>query len=217
MKLLISALMITGKSEERYDLACMAVDCFRDQTWDNKELIVINTSPSAPWFDGVENIREFKTDEKPLGELRNLSYEKAEGDYFIQWDDDDYHAPNRMEWQYKHHEEDHLSLLERQVRYDIIKHKGTVFSFNSGIEGTMFHGPTDFSYPDMDKGEDSEFCNQFRDDDKVNVQNNPASLYIRIFHGGNTWDRDHIMGGGELQSASEMDIEGANEKINKYK
>ena len=45
-------------------------------------------------------------------------------------------------------------------------------------------------YPGMAKGEDTEFLKHFA---KRVVVPNDAGLYVRFFHGANTWSEGHIM------------------------
>ena len=54
-------------------------------------------------FEGIPNIKLFKIGIDPklsLGALRNISVSKASGQYFCQWDDDDWYSMHRLEEMY---------------------------------------------------------------------------------------------------------------------
>ena len=196
---LISALMVTGKLEERRPLADKAVECFHNQKYDNRELLVVNTSPTAPWFEGQDRVREIVVEQgsMQLGDLRNRAYDEAAGDLWMQWDDDDWHHPNRMAWQQKHHRPGTCSILRRQYRIDLTSGEwGLAVATESkfrGIAGTMLHEATDYRYPSVAMGEDVEFLDRYHEEGTLHAYSNPACLYVRLYHGTNTWDRAHVM------------------------
>lgn len=87
-----------------------AIKYYLDQTHPNKEMLIMYYSDDEEtkgylnqldkeWREN-NNIRIFKHTPQEgiyLGALRNHLIEKAEGDYIIIWDDDDYYAPERIE------------------------------------------------------------------------------------------------------------------------
>jgi glycosyltransferase involved in cell wall biosynthesis len=209
---MISALMITGKTPQHYKLALQSVRCFLEQDFEGaKELVIINTNPEAvasrfEWFMGLE-IREILLPQKELtlGDLRNISMEEAHGDLLIQWDDDDWHAPNRISWQLANYKAGKINILRQQYRLNLLTGRYGIADgrkCNSqfhGIIGTMFHAPTEARYPSLGKAEDKEFLAKL----PFHVQDNPPELYVRLYHGRNTWEEGHIMkpalkaGGGD--------------------
>jgi glycosyltransferase involved in cell wall biosynthesis len=77
------------------------VRCFVEQTYLPRELLILNEGEETI---GVEagNIREIRIEKvatRTLGDLRNLALELAYGDWLIQWDDDDWYGPERIEAQ----------------------------------------------------------------------------------------------------------------------
>jgi len=98
---LVSCLMVTrGRSFP----ARFAVDCFRRQSWPERELVLVCDAPGTPVEDycrtlGDARIRVVVPDgpAASLGDLRNLSLRAARGDYVCQWDDDDLYHPQRLE------------------------------------------------------------------------------------------------------------------------
>ena len=83
---LISCLMVTAN---RADIARVAIECFSEQTWPNKELVIIDDgaedySDLIASFDCADLVRYIKLQPAnprlSLGELRNLSIEEAHGE-----------------------------------------------------------------------------------------------------------------------------------------
>jgi len=188
--MLISALMITGKSPERRPFAQVAVECFRRQIcpWDT-ELVAINTAPDAPWFDGVREICVPQGD-KTLGHLRNLSHHHAHGELTIQWDDDDWHHPERILTQVGDWSGHGAQVLHSQYRLDILT--GESFVLMGGIHGTVLCPKGYLDYPHEDKGEDTLALLKGH----WTVLDNNPNMYVRTYNRLNTWDRTHIMGDG---------------------
>lgn len=83
-----------------------AVECFKNQTYLNKELILVTDekNPYIEYLEGLvcENIKLVYAPHKtPIGALRNISADNACGEYVATWDDDDIHHPERLDRQYK--------------------------------------------------------------------------------------------------------------------
>jgi glycosyltransferase involved in cell wall biosynthesis len=90
--------MVTG---DRLTLAKRAVRSFAEQTYPNRELVVVTDGPQRVRDAleryvaalGLEDSVRFvypQGDGLTLGRLRNLSLDAAGGDFVCQWDDDDY-------------------------------------------------------------------------------------------------------------------------------
>lgn len=189
----VSCLMVTGKHYNRRFLAQIAVDCFLKQTYQNRELIIINTSP-FPWFLNChESIKEFMYKDASLGFLRNQSLELATGDLLLQWDDDDYYSPDRIRFQVENHKQGLATILKKQYRIDLQTGEAGILDASNwpmgGIVGTILHDRSPIRYPEIPRREDSYFIRNFQ----PNPLDNPPEIYARLFHGGNTWDRDTIL------------------------
>jgi glycosyltransferase involved in cell wall biosynthesis len=99
---LISCLMVT-----RGDLvpAQFAIDCFRRQTWPNRELVIVGDDPNSELPGFIAALRDpaihyVPTATAALGTMRNVSVEASRGALVCQWDDDDLYHPERLEFQY---------------------------------------------------------------------------------------------------------------------
>jgi glycosyltransferase involved in cell wall biosynthesis len=195
----VTALMLTGKCVERYPLARVAVACFQRQSWPDKELVIVNHGPVS-LADGSPNIREIRVERTPemtLGDLRNLSRAHAQGDYVIQWDDDDYHHARRIETMMEHRDKAEIVTVGWQIRFNICC--GTAFYHHlpGGQQMAILHrANAPFQYPRLDTREDTIFINQFNT--KCVIDNDPDDglgplLYVRLFHQRNIWDERHVM------------------------
>jgi hypothetical protein len=189
----VSAMMVTGKCEQREWLARGAVRCFEMQTHPEKELIIVNQGGRALGSEHPD-VREILVPpgcRTTLGDLRNIGLAAASGDWVMLWDDDDWHAPERMAVQVAHARKDAVVLLQSQIRYDFTSHTAFVYRTERGIDGTLMH-PRDvpFKYPSDRRGEDSKFLRNFGHRTPIA---NDAGLFVRLFHGANTWNVEHIM------------------------
>lgn len=193
----VFAVMITGKSEERRSLAADAVADFRKQNYQQRHLLIINDS-GRRWFDKSDDLTEvvINCDEKmTLGELRNRGIgisQSLKADLVIQWDDDDRYRRDRITTQVAHWRPGNCVVLQKQIR----RHTGTGKQFiydqpGRGIEGTILHEVANSpKYPHQSLGEDTVFWGGFAG--RIVVDNEPE-LYLRQYHGGNSWDEAHIM------------------------
>jgi len=190
---LVSAVMITGKAPGQRSLAEVALRCFLDQDYPNKELLIVNDGP-VPLASGATGVREIMVDRTPrrtLGDLRNVGLEAARGEWIIQWEDDDWHAPSRISLQMKGAAKKRANLLGRQIRFSLVTNSGGIWKSKHGIPGTLLHAKSDaLRYPSLHQGEDTLFLRKFK---RRRVIDNPAVTHVSFHHGGNTWGERHSM------------------------
>lgn len=195
----VSALMLTGKCRERYPLARVAVRCFQEQTWPNKELVIVNHG-ALSLANGDPNIREVRVERPPgmtLGELRNLALEQAQGRFVIQWDDDDFHHRTRIETMMRHRDQGEVIAIRWQIRFNICNGSAYYHQLPGGQQMSILHAANvPFRYPRLDSREDTIFLDQFNT--RYVVDNGPDDpvgplLYVRLFHGRNIWHEAHVM------------------------
>lgn len=195
---LISALCIT-RNRVKY-LKRSIID-FLNQTYPNKQLVIVyddDDISTCNFLDTInnENIKKIKMYTKyKLGILRNISIENADGDYFIQWDDDDEYHPMRMEIQYKalsEHNFQKACCLSSWIIYDM-NTKKYYLSDNGFWQGSVIcpmYLAKKYKYSDKSKGEDEDFIRQLIDNDKIFTICAPE-LYLYRLHDRNTYDRKH--------------------------
>ena len=202
---LVSCLMVTAN---RVDIARVAIECFAGQTWTNRELVIIDDgeedySDMIASFDCADHVRYIKlTASSPrlsLGELRNMSIEEARGEWCVQWDDDEWYHPERLAIQLG-------AAVQADVGASALKwtlmhvkddsDQSLTFRGDSGIAtpGTLMFRKGDVRYPHLARNEDGVFLR----DVKVNhglvvLDESYSHLFIRVFHGSNTWEKDHFL------------------------
>lgn len=209
----VVCVMVTQAGRER--LARAAVACFRRQTWTSKNLLIVNTGPPVLGEPEVGE-RELIVEQGSLklSDLRNLVLEHVNpGNWICQWDDDDYSAPERIEQQMDLLEETkkRCCVLRAQIRLDINTEewKTVLWAKNDplpGIPGTVLFLHGDARYrAGQPKHEDSQFLHDCFSGDVAVLENTAyPELYVRFFHGGNTWDRNHFFGDEPPFLPSEM-------------
>jgi mannosyltransferase OCH1-like enzyme len=196
----ISCLCVTKND---YSLVSKSIDCFLNQTYPNKELIVVYEDDNKVIENIIKdynnsNIKYLKIKtipKKTLGELRNISINSSTGDYICQWDDDDWYHPLRLWEQFRHCKLNKKggSILKSWLIYDSVKNN--LYSCErkiiSGWEGSFLYKKSLIKelYPLLSKGEDTTFIEKIQHD--LSVLNKPE-LYVYRVHTVNTWGYDGI-------------------------
>ncbi len=200
---LVTAVMITGLHRERYPLARIAIECFKNQTYPNRELLIVNHGPES-LADADPRIRELRIIKKntdTIGDLRNFGLKHAAGEFILNWDDDDWHHPERIATQMSVQEEDAAVFLRNRIHHSFLNGCAQVVDSPGGAHATILHPrAVKFRYPSMVRGSDTAFALNFR---KRTIIDNDPSLQIRFYHGLNLWDERHVMGslaGGKLRN-----------------
>lgn len=199
---LVSCLMVTAN---RKALARRAVWCFRQQSYPNRELVVID--------DGDEDLTDIlaeipadrlvyrriaRAPENVLGRLRNMALDAARGAIVAQWDDDDWYHPDRLAVQ--------VAVL--LAGHDACCLAGTLMHLDDpafvdhpyigllreGVPGSIVHRRDDtIRYPEQRRAEDSRFLDAWRARRYARLPAGNAHLFIRCFHGANTWEKRHFL------------------------
>lgn len=202
---LVSCLMVT---KNRARLARRALYCLAHQTWQNKELVIIDDGeedyePMLAEYRDRLPIHYHRLAPDPtahLGQLRNLSLDHAGGEFLVQWDDDEWYHPERIERQMRAIEGglDVVVLRNTLCHLDAPGYVERPFhtSLSSGsTPGTILHRRSQVRYPNLKRAEDTLYLEALGRELAVGVLDEPHShLFIRCFHGANTWDRRHFEG-----------------------
>ncbi|WP_042696620.1 glycosyltransferase family A protein [Azospirillum sp. B506] len=193
---LISCLMVT---RNRFPLARLAVECFRRQTYEPRELIVIDDSHDdqlvrylAKLGDSRIRVERAAVPAPTLGEARNRSLALATGPYACQWDDDDLYDPRRLECQME-------ALVASGAQACMLSNwifwwvdqSWVGISGRRAWEGSILCEKTLLAYPALVRGEDTVATTRLERSARVVLLKMPR-LYTYIVHGKNTYDSEHF-------------------------
>ena len=208
----IVACCVTGKSPWHIEhVLPSAIQAFADQTYPPERrglVLACERATDVPVIGSLaaEALHQrgiafsITRAEPPLGNLRNATLDEAgqvtdgQRHLVIQWDDDDWHHPDRIAEQVKHWRTapEKPCFLQRQLCYSWTHDTAYVREFpNTCIHGTILHvNEPHIRYPVQAKEEDSHFLAHWP---AHTVLDNDPCLYVRFDHGHNAWDHAHIM------------------------
>ena len=198
MNELVSCLCI---SENRVPMLHRSVEMFEQQTWSDRELLIVyrhRDSATKAYVQTLRNprIRSVEVPDDPqlhIGGLRNLAVSASRGTYVATWDDDDWHAPERLQIQMdviRNHGRPACVLRRCQV-FDLATRSAFV-SRPYTWEMTMVCDKSALpEYPNIGRGEDKHVIDQLLRDRKL-IELERPDLYIYVYHGGNTCGRTHF-------------------------
>jgi glycosyltransferase involved in cell wall biosynthesis len=198
---LISCLCLTRKRPEHL---ARAIQCFLAQTYGNKELVVVFPESDAGTAACLETFESAQIRPCPvtipgatLGDLRNFSIERAQGELMCGWDDDDWYSPERLRRQ-------HLALTSSKKSATVF---ARIFIYHAARqkaylscerlwENSVFFNKADIAehgvrYPSLNKNEDYEFVNLLIKNNLVYAIYDPTS-YIYNITGTNTSDTSNL-------------------------
>lgn len=218
---LISCLCITRGRKKFLE---RAVQSFRDQTYPNKELLLQYESDDGETAEYVRSLEdnnlvlvEVPSSEKfNLGRFRNRSISECRGDYFCQWDDDDWSHRERLSFQMEVIKSSGMPacLLFHWLMYD--ERTGKAYLSNRRPwEGSLLCKKSilggDLRYEEVVKHEDTYLIAELFKRSLLFPVMMPK-LYIYVYHGDNLCTREHwekiFMASTELSAESTSIIKG---------
>lgn len=147
-----------------------AIRCFLHQDYPHLELLVVDdgTEPVIDLVPKNDRIRYVRFDQKlTIGAKRNLACEKAQGEFIVHWDDDDWYPTWRVSSQIKQLREGGYDLCgsSRVSFYDPVKHEAWEYRYPGSkspwVAGSTLAYRKSFwslkKFPDIQVGEDSRF------------------------------------------------------------
>ncbi|WP_045857032.1 glycosyltransferase family 2 protein [Teredinibacter purpureus] len=193
MQPLISCLCVT---KNRPTFLSGAIQCFLSQSWRNKELIVVyekSDIATKTVLDqyGIRGIEIAEHENFNLGELRNIAIQQSTGEYFCQWDDDDWYHNDRLTIQMNAivSSGQKACTLTNWILFDEATSKA-YFSMFRLWEGSIVCRrdliSDGLSYPSCGVGEDTFFLNELVKSHGIYPVVSP-NLYIYRVHANNTW------------------------------
>jgi len=212
---LVSVLMLT---RDRVILPKLSLRWLLNQTYPNLELVVVDDSETGNWPNSLRQvvgrsrripvtyIHQPARIPLSIGVKRNLGVKVARGMVVINWDDDDIHLEDRIEYQVASliRCEAHITIPEASVFMTMLGKK-SICSSAYGM-WRMFRGQTSFlrhvwrdwdcHYPNTSSDEDSHLlaC-AWQNGLQIQSVLNRA---ITVRHGENTWKGDSLPNGDGL-------------------
>lgn len=193
---LVSCLMVT---RGQLMPAKFAVSSFLQQTWPNRELVVVVDNKSnelATWLGtlGDPRIRVLASPQgMTLGTRRNQSVDAAQGEFVMIWDDDDLYDADRITacMAVAHMCQVDVVLLERLLEW--MPHTKRLFATaRRPWEGSMLARKSCMlPYPDVSIQEDTPVTQRMLDTHRTALLDWPE-LYVYAVTGVNTWHAAHF-------------------------
>ncbi|MCX7792204.1 MAG: glycosyltransferase [Chloroflexaceae bacterium] len=191
---LISCLMPTAN---RRAFVSRAIGYFLRQDYEPKELIILDdgSDPVADLAPPDPRIRYVRLEQRlSLGAKRNRCVELARGDLLMHWDDDDWHAPNRIALQIAALRAAGAELcgLRQMLFYEPATDRTWLYSYPAGQRPWLAGGSLLYTracwrrapFPDVPAGEDTRFV-WARDLARAAVPTDHR-FYVALIHPGNT-------------------------------
>lgn len=215
---LVSCIMLTCWPERQLK-AHAAIRSFLMQTWEPRELVIINSSYRQPHeyrlleqeaYDlpakAIREVMVEKTSHMTVGDLRNLGLEASAGEWFTSWDDDDWSHPHRLEAIMERRQTGLAIVPAAHVRYNIQTNTAYVYeNANEGCANIAVFPRSDKRFPPLihqvplshavrEKGEDAVYLQEIWKGRYVVWQNrSQAHHYLRFFHGNNVCQKMLVM------------------------
>jgi glycosyltransferase involved in cell wall biosynthesis len=175
-----------------------SIECFVNQTYPNKELVIVNNGTERHFIEvqkmieGIPDVKHIKAPMSIVGEYRNAGLDNSTGDYIATWDDDDLRADNYLEFEMSilmNHNVDAVMLMDfKEMK---IENECTTVNdgrITMGLDGTiLFKNPHEkIRYSAMSRGEDTDFVRKLSNAGyRIMVLKNDPNLYTYRFHGSN--------------------------------
>jgi len=199
---LVTAIMPTY----RECFARYAIKLFKEQSYPNKELIIVN--------QGFFSLRRFIRNDCSIKEVQvspyanvgamyNVGLDYAQGEYIVRVDDDDWYHPDRIKLQVQALRTGHwiACTFNRRIHYSIpLDVAVSSVRVSTNLRPFAFVGVVLFKrqlgqrfLEHVDKGSDYLFTQQYCKG-KLRTISLPEWYYIRTHHAENLWDAEHILG-----------------------
>ena len=189
----VYCLMVTGYNKERLSMARKSIQNFKQQTYKNKNLIILNQSKERLIKKESKDTTVLEVlvdkEDKTLGELRNMSLQFVPPNaIWTTWDDDDYRSSNYIKKMVHIMNKNKAEFLMFQNRIEY--NKTNNFSFKMTMKSgfmTFFsvHNPF-LEYEHVSTSEDVKVKNYALKHMKTYIYDNDPKMYIRLIHDDNT-------------------------------
>lgn len=195
---LISAVLCTCTGREY--LARRAIQQFNNQTWKEKELIIVNQGEQFITIE-EENITEVMVPSYlNNGAMRNIGDALARGGYIVRLDDDDLFHRNRFKMQMNAIQETGApaSSFQNIINYIPIEDVAWVRALKCSPGLMMYRNEGRRYISDLRKSSDTYFMAEHYIGQVVTIDN-PPEYYIRYWHGINQLTNRRGLGEWDLE------------------
>src|SRR5262249_19595146 len=212
--------------EERYAQFRKSFLAYANQTYENKELVIIVSGSDEHREKVGRYVKESQrkdvnlvfSDVKPLGALRNLALDHASGDVVCQWDDDDVSHSNRISEQLRamRHARVQATVLRNYVHLFAARRCAVLCDWakfklphDPGFPGTLLPKkailPTYCS--DLTINEDSQLQTDLvHDGIAVMPVQTLFPLYVYVYHGANAFSEQHHLRTARATACDRVEI-----------
>jgi glycosyltransferase involved in cell wall biosynthesis len=206
---LVSCIMPTFN---RRPFVPLALQCFRSQTYPHKELIVVDdgSDPVADLLDSVPDVRYLRVSHRlTIGAKRNLACREARGEIIAHLDDDDWYAPDRLEYQIAPLLAGAAELTGLTSRFVLQLPACRFWTVSEDLHRQMFvgnvHGGTlvywrsilreGLQYPDTNLAEDAALIRDAASRGRQLLRLENPGVFVYLRHGHNAWrfDPGHLV------------------------
>jgi glycosyltransferase involved in cell wall biosynthesis len=191
-------------TRNRPEFALQAVRYFIGQDWPATELVIVEDGPPllADLLPDDSRITLVSSGtSRSIGTMRNHACEVARGEIIAQWDDDDWHGPERLSRQVRPiaAQRAEITALRDCVLLDLISWQSWRWSADlhrrmlvrDVLAGTLVFRRQVWEnlarYPDRSLAEDAAFLDQAMQRRARLSALSAAGLYVYIRHDGNNW------------------------------
>jgi len=189
---------------ERFAWIAKSINCFVNQDYKNRELIIVVDRPNARDLNRLNELMRGVKSPKikvhisrkklSLGALRNRGIALSSGSYICQWDDDDFSHPTRIRTQINFllRRSADAAYLTQSLYYFSEQNLLFVMDWRRSptrcLCGTLIAKKGSYlNYHNLAVAEDTKLWMRLSRLANVAYQDNAPHLYIYNFHGSNTW------------------------------
>lgn len=190
---LITCIMITGGYSDRKHFIKLSIDNFREQTYKNKHLVILNHGDRLDHdLDKMYNVTEINTtkDNQTLGDLRNMAFDYVPfNGIFCVWDDDDYRSVSFLKVLYTAMKRNGASAVcfTNRLEYNMNNMFAWETYWESGFVHVLAKKHYMIKYDSLDSMEDVHLLARMRDLYIVHtMSHNDPRMYVRLIHTTNT-------------------------------
>lgn len=165
----VSGLLVFDRPQQ-VDAARASVNCFFDQSWPNKELVVFNATRHrlTPWYR-KRRYREITLKPRFPAEMLALCAENANGEWVMNWMPDCWYDAEYIKTHMEHRAKNRLLVLRHKQVYSLTDRKLLIVSNDSVLCWSFYrHIPVKFDKPILDQFEDVAYLD------------NPAHLVVKF-------------------------------------